>query len=102
MEKNKWQVGDSAQQNGVFNMEIGKGKRNLLQQKIKSGHKFQLTRKDLIWLLCFAWLKSFGRDETNKTAHCERGWNPLNRSCLDDYEIQNASVQLEKEAIMCI
>jgi hypothetical protein len=30
---NKWQVGDSSQQNGSFKMEIGKGKMALLKEK---------------------------------------------------------------------
>jgi hypothetical protein len=33
--------------------------------------------------------------ETNKTATCELGWNPLNQACLDDYKINNASIRLE-------
>jgi hypothetical protein len=87
---NKWQVGDSLQQNRSFKMEIGKGKMALLKEKTHTGHKFQLTKKDIAWLLCFVWTKSFGFARTNKTEKCERGWNPLNRACLDDYEIQNS------------
>jgi hypothetical protein len=30
MKKNKWQVGDSPRQNGNFNMEIGRGKMELI------------------------------------------------------------------------
>jgi hypothetical protein len=57
---NTSQVGDSEQQNGSFNMEIGRDKMKLLQQKIEAGHKYQITKKDIAWLLCFAWPKSFG------------------------------------------
>jgi hypothetical protein len=42
---NKWQVGDSLQQDGSFKMEIGKGKMSLLKEKTKIGHKFELTKK---------------------------------------------------------
>jgi hypothetical protein len=35
-------------------MEIGRGKRKVLQEKVKVGHKIQLTKKDIMWLLCFA------------------------------------------------
>jgi hypothetical protein len=44
---NPWQVGDSEQQNGSFNMEIGMGQMKLLQHKITSGYKYQLTKKDV-------------------------------------------------------
>jgi hypothetical protein len=70
---NKWQVGDSPEQNGNFNMEIGRGKMELLQKNVKAGHKFQLTKKYTMCLLCYAWPKSFGRSATNKKATCERG-----------------------------
>jgi hypothetical protein len=71
-------------------MEIGRGKMELLQKRVKAGHKFQLTKKDKMWLLSYVWTKSFGRSATNKKATCERGWNPLNRACLDDDESQKA------------
>jgi hypothetical protein len=38
-------------------MEIGKGNMELLQKKVKAGHKFQLTKKDIMLLLCYAWPK---------------------------------------------
>jgi hypothetical protein len=76
-------------------MEIGKGKMALLKENKKAGHKFVLTKKDIAWLLCVVWPKSFGSINTNQTATCERGWNPLNRACLDDYEMQNAGERLE-------
>jgi hypothetical protein len=91
----KWQVGDPAQKNGPLNMEIIKGNMCLFQKNLNTWHKFQLTKKDIIWLLCFAWPKSFGHVETNKNVTWEPGWNPPNRACLDDYEIHNASVRLE-------
>jgi hypothetical protein len=92
---NKWQAGDSPEQNGNFNMEIGKGKMELLQKKVKAGHKFQLTKTDIMWLLCYAWTKSVGRSATSKKATCERGWNPLKRACLDDDEIQKAHTRVD-------
>jgi hypothetical protein len=96
---NKWQVGDSPEKNGNFNMEAGKGKMELLQKKVKAGHKFQLTKKDLMWLLCYAWPTPFGQPETNKNATYDRGWNPLNRACLNDDDIQKAHIQVDARRI---
>jgi hypothetical protein len=61
-------VGDSSHQNGLFNIEIGKGNMIILQQQVKTGPKFQLSKKDITWLLFLAWPKAFGSEETNKTA----------------------------------
>jgi hypothetical protein len=44
---------------------------------------------DITWLLCRAWLKSFGGIETNKDAIVERGWGPLNCVLIDDPELQD-------------
>jgi hypothetical protein len=41
---NKLQVEDSPEQSGNFNMEIRKGKMELLQKNVKAGHKFQVTK----------------------------------------------------------
>jgi hypothetical protein len=77
-------------------MEIGKGNMALLKEKTHAGHTFQLNKKDIAWLLCFAWLKSFVCASINKTASCERGWNPLNRACLDDYKIQKSHDRMDE------
>jgi hypothetical protein len=71
-------------------MKISKGKMAFLKEKTNVGHKFQLTKKDIAGLLCFAWPKSGGCASTNNTATRDRGWNLLNRACLDDYKIQNS------------
>jgi hypothetical protein len=76
-------------------MEIGKGKTELLQKKVKAGYKFQLTKNDIMWLIFYAWPKSFGWPETHKKATCDRGWNPLNHACLNDDEIQNAHIRVD-------
>jgi hypothetical protein len=75
---NKWHVGNSVQQNGVFNMETSKGEKERLADKVKNYFPFKLTKDDIMWLLCRAWPTSVGRIETNKDAIVESGWAPLN------------------------
>jgi len=69
-----WQVGDSKEQNGSFNIAFARAKQDLLQFKIKKmTQDLSLRPTDLMPLINFAWEKSFARVEQNKKAIVERG-----------------------------
>jgi hypothetical protein len=94
---NKWQVGDLLQQNGAFNMEMSKGKKARLADKVvKHGFPFKLTKEDNNWLLCCAWPKSFGRAETNQDVIVECGWGTLNYVLRDDLELQESQERIKQ------
>jgi hypothetical protein len=46
---NKWQLGDSEQQNGTFNIEMSKDKKERLADKVKNRFPFKLTKEDITW-----------------------------------------------------
>ena len=84
-----WQVGDSSEQNGRFNINLTEIKARLLQSRIDQlQHAMQLVRTDIIPLVNMSYDTSFGNKETNKKALAERGWNPLNRNLLLDPTIR--------------
>ena len=74
-----WQVGDSKEQNGSFNMSMTKGKQLLLEKKDTLGlHDDGILDTDLMPLINYACDHSFARVDKNKNAISDRGWNPLN------------------------
>ena len=84
-----WQVGDSKEQNGSFNIAFTKAKQELLNLKIKKMAKdVSLRPTDLMPLINIAWKKSFARVDKNQQAIAERGWNPLNYNLLTDPELR--------------
>ena len=90
-----WQVGDSSEQNGSFNMAMTAEKRKLLQEKEKMSLPGKLVATDLLPLINRAWSKSFARKEKNKVAIAERGWNPYNRVLLLDPSIRATMTEHE-------
>jgi hypothetical protein len=46
-----------------------------------------ISKTDIIPLVNIAWARSFARRESNKKAISMRGWNPLNRGCLENPEV---------------
>lgn len=86
-----WQVGDSAEQNGMFKMLLGEAKRQLTSFKSDRGIPISITYGDVIPLVNKAWPLSFGRKSTNKKAIADRGWFPPNRNILLHKEIQSTS-----------
>lgn len=82
-----WQIGDSSEQNGSFNNAFYEALDILFEEKLKTGQPATILKTDIIPLVIAAWLRSFGRQESNKTAILKRGWNPLNRGCLQDPEV---------------
>jgi hypothetical protein len=80
-----WQVGDSSEQNGRFNINLSQIKATLLQSRIDQlQHAMQLIRTDIIPCVNRSYPTSFGNRETNRKALAVRGWNPLNRYLLLD------------------
>ena len=90
-----WQVGDSKEQNGSFNMAMTSEKRKLVQAKEKMSLPGKLVATDLIPLINRAWSKSFARKEKNKIAIADRGWNPYNRILLLDPSIRATMTEQE-------
>ena len=92
-----WQVGDSKEQNGSYNIAITKAKDELLQEKDKKCMRAELQTYDIIPLVNKAWDKSFARTNKNKTAISDRGWNPLNRNILTFPDIRATMTTQEME-----
>ena len=92
-----WQVGDSEQQNGSFNMALTKEKQTILNSRDGQCIKAELTPTDMIPLIVAAWDKSFGRVQSNKKAIADRGWNPLNRNLLLHTDIRATMTAQERE-----
>ena len=83
-----WQVGDSEQQNGSYKLFTYRRKEMLVDQRRRMGLKLiEIERYDVIPIVNYAWERSFKREETNKRAIAERGWNPLNRALLLHKEV---------------
>ena len=71
-----WQVGDSKEQNGSFNMAMTKAKQRLLEDKDTLGLQNDgIVDTDLMPLINEAWEKSFVRVKKNQNAIADRGWN---------------------------
>jgi hypothetical protein len=68
-----WQVGDSSEQNGAFKMAIKSEKNFVRQSKAKIQKPLTIERRDIVPMVHRAFLKSFGRMETNRKAVRERG-----------------------------
>jgi len=92
-----WQVGDSKEQNGSFNIAFAKAKQDLLHYKIKKmTEDSSLRSTDLMPLINFVWANSFARVEQNKKAIVDRGWNPLNYNLLTNSELRATMTIAEK------
>ena len=83
-----WQVGDSSQQNGHFNVILTKSKAELVQLKSSLSMNLQLQPSDAMLLTQKAWDSSFANVATNKQAISERGWLPHNRVLLNHPEMR--------------
>jgi len=93
-----WQVGDSKEQNGSFNIALTKAKQDLLDFKLKKMTEDQyLKPTDLMPLINKAWNASFARKNKNLQAIADRGWNPLNYNILTMPEIRATMTMDEKK-----
>jgi hypothetical protein len=66
-------VWNSIEQNGQYKDKLKNTKNQLLALKDKHGMAFTLTRHDIMWLMRYAWEKSFMRVQTNKQFQREDG-----------------------------
>ena len=92
-----WQVGDSKEQNGSFNIAMYRAKKDLLEKKDEIGmHDDGLVDTDLMPLINAAWKQSFFRIDKNKNALSDRGWNPLNKNLLLHEDLRATMTETEK------
>ena len=77
-----WQVGDAPEQNGTFNMESVKAKRNIVDTMGSMMITPTIHPHDIMTIINAAWDNSFARVDTNKKAISERGWVPFNRNLM--------------------
>ena len=93
----QWQVGNSKEQNGSFNIAFTKAKQELLNLKIKKMAKdTSLQPTDLMPPIVIAWKKSFARVDKNQQVIAERGLNPLNnKNILTNPELGAAMTKRE-------
>ena len=92
-----WQVGDSKEQNGSFNMAMTREKQKLLEYKDTIGLQNDgIVDTDLMPLVNRAWAESFARVDKNRNAISERGWNPLNKALLLDPVLRSTMTAKEK------
>ena len=83
-----WQVGDSKEQNGSFNIAITQAKQDLLETNDTLGlYDEGIVDTDLMPIINSAWKRSFGRIDKNKNAISDRGWYQLNKALLLDPDI---------------
>ena len=69
-----WQVGDSKEQNGSFNMAMTRVKQELLATKEELGiYDDRLIDTDLVPLINKAWKASFAQVDKTKNALADRG-----------------------------
>jgi hypothetical protein len=85
----KWQVGDSAEQNGQFKTQMTNKKQELMSKRMQTyNQSLGILPTDIMMMINHAWPLSFGNVRTNKKAIEERGWFPFNRNLLLDEEIR--------------
>ena len=91
-----WQVGDSKEQNGSFNMAMTDAKRKLLDLKRKFCMNATIDKNDLMLLINIAWNKSFARVDKNRRAIADRGWGPYNRNILTFSHIRATMTETDR------
>ena len=91
-----WQVGDSKEQNGSFNVAISQAKIDLVSKKETMSLPAVLEPTDMIPLINSAWKKSFARVRHNKKAIADRGWFPYNRNLLLHPDLRSTMTDQEK------
>ena len=68
-----WQVGDSSEQNGSFNIELARAKEQIVDSRQGKCTHACLHSYDIIPLVNASWFPSFARVDTNKKAIAQRG-----------------------------
>ena len=90
-----WQVGDSKEQNGSFNIAMSRAKQQLVELKETMGLPPSLNDQDLMPIINQAWQQSFAKVATNKKAISDRGWSPLNRAILRNEDLRATMTRQE-------
>lgn len=93
-----WQIGDSKEQNGSFNIALTRAKQELVEYREAKCLPPKLQSTDLIPLINKAWSQSFARISKNKKAILDRGWNPLNKALLTLPEIRATMTDEERKS----
>ena len=90
-----WQVGDTIEQNGCYNMASVVKKRMIVEEKLKYMiDTLTIESHEIIIIINYAWTRSFSRIESNRQAIADRGWYPYNRILMTDPSIR-ASITVE-------
>ena len=99
-----WQVGDSKEQNGSYNIAMTNEKAKLLEERESKCINPTLETYDIIPLVNRCWPKSFGRKDKNQNAIADRGWYPFNRNLLTLPEVRATMTmtELEEELVSSI
>ena len=93
-----WQIGDSAEQNGSWKMQMKKEKKLLVEKRLAEGNgNLEILPTDIIPLVNASWSQSFARVKSNQKAIAQRGWNPLNRNLLMLPEIRKTIGEKHRE-----
>ena len=92
-----WQVGDSKEQKGSFNISMIKAKMDLLEMKQKKCMNQNHSVTDIIPLINKSWKTRFSRIDKNRKAIAEREWFPLNRNLLTIPEIRATMTANERQ-----
>ena len=77
-----WEVGDSKEQNGSFNIAMTDAKRKLLDLKRSYFLNETIDKSDLMLLINITWNKLCVRIDMNKKAFTDREWGPYNCNIL--------------------
>jgi hypothetical protein len=93
-----WQVGDGKQQNGSFKRQLVKAKHDKVREKMHAHKEAKITKSDIVPLVNKAFPCSFGNMVGNRHAIADRGWNPLNRGCLEAPEVFSTKVASKAQA----
>ena len=92
-----WQVGDSSQQNGAYNMALARIKKSIIEKKEERMMPLMIIEPhEIVIMVNYAWSCSFARTNHNKEAILHRGWSPLNRKIILDKTISATMTDAEK------
>ena len=91
-----WQVDDSKEKNGSFNVAMIDAKRKLLDLKYSHYLKEIIEKIDLMLLINIVWNKLFARIDMNKNVITDRGSGPYNRNILTLSLIRTTMTETDK------
>ena len=93
-----WQVGDSSERIGSYNMETYRYKDMLIKKRMEMNvMSLNIKRSDIVPIVNSAWSKSFANVDNNVKAIRDRGWGPLTRNLLQHPEILASKRESEEQ-----